>query len=70
MVTQNKNKCVQTTMIDPLQICLTNHTRLTVKRKKKGGKEKVVEKEESEILCLKTPLVSAVHLNRCDSGGR
>ena len=28
------------------------------------------EKEEYEILCLKTPLVSAVHLDLCDFGGR
>ena len=40
------------------------------KKKKTKRKEKVEEKEEYEILCLKTPLVSVVHLDRCDSGGR
>ena len=65
MVTQNKNKYVQTTMIDPLQIRPSNHTRLIVKRKKK-----VEEKKKSEIFCLKTPLLSAIHLDCGDSGGR
>ena len=50
MVTQNKNKYVQTTMIDPLQIRPRNNTRLIVKNKKN---KKVEEKEESKILCLK-----------------
>ena len=36
------------------------------KKTKTKRKEKVEEKEESKILCLKTPLVSVVHLDRCD----
>ena len=68
MVTQNKNKYVQATMINPLQIRLSNHTKLIAKKKKK--KEKTEEKEESEILCLKIALLLAIHLDRYDSRGR
>ena len=58
MVTQNSN--AQATMIDPLQICPGNHTRLIVERKQKK-KKKIEEKEESETLCLKALLPSVVH---------
>ena len=59
MVTQNRN--AQATMIDPLQICQGNHTRLIVERKQKRRKEKIEEKEESKTLCLKALLLSAIH---------
>ena len=70
MVKQNKN--AQTTMIDPLQICPDNHTRLIDKKKKKKGRGGggVEEKEESEMLCLKDLIISAIHLDYYDHRGR
>ena len=59
MVTQNRN--VQATIINPLQIHLGNHTRLIVERKQKRIEEKIEEKEESEMLCLKALLLSTIH---------
>ena len=54
------------------------HTDCQKRKQKKwrgrGGtrkeEEKVEEKEEYEILCLKTPLLSALHLDRCNFRGR
>ena len=70
MVTQNKN--AQTTMIDPLKICPGNHTRLVDQKKKKmgGGGGGFKEKEDSEMLCLKALILSAIHLDDCDYRGR